>query len=245
MSHAPWESGKDIMTEHITMTDLPASERPYEKFEQMGAEALSDAELLAVIIKSGTRDCNSADLARRLLAGKQGNLLNLYAYSLEELQRFPGIGRVKAIQLKAIAELSARIARTARVNQIRMNQADTIAAYYMEQLRHRQTEQLIAAFFDAKCAFLGDQIISLGSISGTFASPREIFRYALLKDAAGLILLHNHPSGDPEPSEDDYSITRRVYETGELIGINLVDHIIIGDNCYYSFRDNLFFANNR
>ena len=228
------------MTEHMTMTKLPESERPYEKFEHMGAQALSDAELLAVIIKSGTKDYNSADLARQLLSGKHNSLLNLYAYSLEELQRFPGIGRVKAIQLKAVAELSARIAKTARAGQIQMNQSDTIAAYYMEQLRHLQTEQLIAAYFDSKCAFLGDQVISVGSIAGTYASPREIFRHALLKDAAGIILLHNHPSGDPEPSEDDYSVTRRVYETGDLIGIHLVDHIIIGDNRYYSFRESRF-----
>lgn len=241
MPHASWESRKDIMTEHITMADMPESERPYEKFEHMGPQALSDAELLAVIIKSGTREFNSADLARRLLSGKQGNLLNLYAYSLEELMRFPGIGRVKAIQLKAIAELSARIAKTARIDNMQMNQPRTIAAYYMEQLRHLQTEQLIAAFFDSKCAFLGDKVVSLGSISGSFVSPREIFRYALLKDAAGLILLHNHPSGDPEPSADDFSVTQRVYESGVLIGIELVDHIIIGNNRYYSFKDNSFF----
>ena len=220
------------------MQSLPVSERPYEKFLSCGAQGLSDAELLAIIIKTGTRESNSAELARELLTGRQGSLLNLYEYSYEELLQIPGIGRVKAIQLKAVAELSARIARTEHINRICMDQPATIAAYYMEQMRHQQTEQLIAAFFDTKCRFLGDELISSGSVSSAYISPREIFRHALHKNAVMLILLHNHPSGDPTPSCEDINVTRIVRECGHMLGIELADHIIIGDNNYYSFSEN-------
>lgn len=226
------------MTEHITMQKLPVSERPYEKYLTNGAESLSDAELLAIIIKTGTTEYNSADLARRILSGKQGNLLNLYDLSYEELLQIPGIGRVKAIQLKAVAELSKRIAVTEQKNHIQMDQPSTIAAYYMEQMRHQQTELLIAAFFDAKCRFLGDQVISKGSVNSAYVSPRDVFRSALLKNAVLLIILHNHPSGDPSPSQDDIRVTRNIGENGKMLGVELVDHIIIGDNRYYSFKDN-------
>lgn len=221
----------------MTMQELPESERPYEKFLQNGVDSLSDAELLAIIIKNGTKEQTAADIARELLRGRQGNLLNLYEYSYEELLSFPGIGKVKAIQLKAVAELSRRITSSKRGKNIRMRSSASVAEYYMEQMRHYQQETLITAFFDMKCNFLGDSIISLGSISSTFVSPRDIFRMALLKNAAQIILLHNHPSGDPQPSSDDIKITEVICDLGTMIGIDLIDHIIIGDNEFFSFKD--------
>ena len=225
------------MSEHIILKELPESERPYEKFLNSGVESLSDAELLAVILKNGTRQETSLDLARKLLRDKHGNLLNLYACSYNELMQIPGIGKVKAIQLKTIAELSKRIAKTQSGYELKMNNPASIAAYYMEQMRHQKKEQIICAFFDAKCRFLGDAVISVGSVNYAYVSPRDIFTKAFEVEAVMMILLHNHPSGDPTPSEDDIQITKRIQKGAVILGIDLVDHIIIGDNIYYSFKE--------
>lgn len=225
------------MSEHIILKDLPESERPYEKFLKSGAGSLSDAELLAVILKTGTKNENSLEIARKLLSRKHGNLLNLYDYSFKELLQISGIGQVKAIQLKAVAELSKRIAATKSGYQLQMNMPSSIAAYYMEQMRHQKKEMLMCAFFDSKCKFLGDALISVGSVNYTYVSPREIFSKAFEFGAVLLIMLHNHPSGDPTPSEDDIRITKRIKNAAILLELELVDHIVIGDNRYYSFKE--------
>lgn len=226
------------MSEHTIVKELPESERPYEKFLKGGAEQLSDAELLAIIVKSGTKEQNSLEIARKLLSGGQGNLLNLYEFSYEALLEFPGIGKVKAIQLKAVAELSRRIAKTNSGYHIKMKDPDSVASYYMEHMRHEKREVLVCAFFDAKCNFLGDARISEGSTGYAYVSPKDILRKALEKNAMQFILLHNHPSGDPNPSDDDMRVTERMCECGSLLGIRLADHIIIGDNQYFSFQAN-------
>ena len=220
------------------MKNLPESERPYEKYMLYGEESLSDAELLAIILKSGTKDANSLDIARELLKGNHNNLLNLYDLSYRDLMHYSGIGQVKAIQLKAVAELSRRIARTNSGYRLKMNCPSSIADYYMEQLRHEKQEMLVCAFFDAKNNFLGDAVISKGAVNYAYVSPREIFRYAFDYEAVMIILLHNHPSGDPTPSEDDLRITHRIIKGAQILQLELVDHIIIGDNIYYSFKEN-------
>jgi DNA repair protein RadC len=222
---------------HITVKNLPESERPYERFRNLGAEALSDAELLAIILKTGTRDLSSLDLARMLLSQCQGNLLNLYELSYEQLLAMRGIGPVKAVQLKAVAELSRRIARTRRGYQLSMDCPSSIAEYYMEQLRHEPQEVFMGAFFDAKCKFLGDCLITKGSSSMALVAPPELFRRALLCNAALIVALHNHPSGDPAPSEQDCRTTEQLVQGAKLLGLTLADHIIIGDNRYFSFRE--------
>ena len=229
---------KELMSEHFTMKNLPESERPYEKYLMYGEESLSDAELLAIILKSGTKDANSLDIAREILKGNHNNLLNLYDLSYRDLMQFSGIGQVKAIQLKAVAELSKRIAKTNSGYQLKMENPRSVADYYMEQLRHAKQELLICAFFDAKNNFLGDAVISKGAVNYAYVSPRDIFRYAFDYDAVMFILLHNHPSGDPTPSEDDLRITKRIEKGAQILQLNLVDHIIIGDNKYYSFKEN-------
>lgn len=232
------ENGKENMSEHFTMKNLPESERPYEKFLKYGEEFLSDAELIAIILKTGTAKENSLDIARRILQGNHNNLLNLYDLSYHDLLKFPGVGMVKAIQLKAVAELSRRIARTQSGYDLRMDKPNSIANYYMEQLRHRKEEVLICAFFDAKCNFRGDVNISKGSVNYAYVSPRDIFRYAFDYEAVLFVLIHNHPSGDPTPSEDDIRITTRIKKGAQILELELVDHIIIGDNKYYSFHEN-------
>lgn len=226
------------MQTNKTIKELPASERPYEKFLSLGASGLSDADLLAIIIKTGTKDKSAVDIAQEILSGRHGNLLNLYEMSYDELIQVSGIGQIKAIQLKAVAELSMRISKAKRARSIRMNTPVTIADYYMEQMRHLQQEVVICAYFDVKSRFLGDKFISKGSLSSSVVDISSVMRTALEKNASKIVLLHNHPSGDCTPSKDDIAVTDRLAESSRIFSIELCDHIIIGDNEYYSFYEN-------
>ena len=226
------------MQKNKTIKELPASQRPYEKFLSLGASGLSDADLLAIIIKTGTKDKSAVDIAQEMLSGRHGNLLNLYEMSYDELIQVSGIGQIKAIQLKAVAELSMRISKAKRARSIRMNTPVTIADYYMEQMRHLQQEVVICAYFDVKSRFLGDKFISKGSLSSSVVDISSVMRTALEKNASKIVLLHNHPSGDCTPSKDDIAVTDRLAEGSRLFSIELCDHIIIGDNEYYSFYEN-------
>lgn len=225
------------MQNHNTLKELPESERPYEKYLAHGEQALSDAELLAIILKTGTKQLTSIDVARNLLSGEQGNLLNLYKLSFEELLTFKGIGKVKAIQLKAIAELSLRISKTRKGYNICLNNPSSIAEYFMEQLRHEPSERFLVAYFDSKNVFLGDAVISIGKVDCAFVSKKDIFKKAFDKNASKLVVLHNHPSGNPTPSSSDIQITRKLIECAQILDLWLMDHIIIGDNTYYSFLE--------
>ena len=226
------------MQKNKSIIELPASERPYEKFLSLGASGLSDADLLAIIIKTGTKDKSAVDIAQEMLSGRHGNLLNLYEMSYDELIQVSGIGQIKAIQLKAVAELSMRISKEKRARSIRMNTPVTIADYYMEQMRHLQQEVVICAYFDVKSRFLGDKFISKGSLSSSVVDISSVMRTALEKNASKIVLLHNHPSGDCTPSKDDIAVTDRLAEGSRIFSIELCDHIIIGDNEYYSFYEN-------
>ena len=219
------------------MKNLPETEKPYEKCSRYGAEVLSDAELIAVLLRTGTKGISSVALAREILNYEQGGILNLYRMNREELMHIPGIGNVKAVQLKCMAELSKRLAVADRSHQLKLTDAASVAGYYMEQLRHEQKEKLMVCMFDSKCALLGDEVISVGTVNASLTSPREVFLAALKRGAVQIILLHNHPSGSPLPSRQDEEVTERIRLCGALLGIRLSDHIIIGDNRYYSFRE--------
>ena len=226
------------MNHHFTtVKELPDSEKPYEKFLISGVESLSDAELIAVIIRSGTRGTRSVEVAQELLRQDGHDLLNLYTLSVQDMQKIPGIGQVKAIQLKCIAELSKRMAKTRYKERICLGDPGSIASYYMEDMRHESRERMMVLLFDAKCRLLEKVMMSVGSATAALVSPREIFLAALDKSAIQIVLMHNHPSGDPTPSECDREITERVYTSGELLGVKLLDHIVIGDQKYISFRE--------
>ena len=218
------------------MQDLPA-ETPYEKCYRYGVEALSDAELLAIIIRSGTRGRNAIKVAHDVICQQPDGLLNLIYLELSELQKIPGIGPVKALELKVVAELSMRISKSSRFKSVMLCDAASVAGYYMEQLRHRKKEHLIISMFDVKCKLLGDEIISVGTVDSTILSPREIFMSALKQEASFIIILHNHPSGIPFPSKEDQQVTSRINQCGTMLGVPLIDHIIIGDNSYFSFKE--------
>lgn len=215
------------------------SEKPYDRFLFAGAEALSDAELLAVILRTGRKGADAVTVAREILsmAGTYG-LAGLYHLTLEDLKKIPGVGEVKAIKLKCIAELSNRIVRFTKDKLMTLSTPHEIADYYMERLRHFEKETCLAVFLDGSMHLIKDSVISIGSVNMSLVSVREIFLEALSAKAVYMILLHNHPSGNPKPSRADISITQKLYDASKLMDIPLMDHIVIGDNTFYSFREN-------
>ncbi len=218
--------------------NLPISERPYEKFLKFGEAGLSDADLLAIIIKNGTSEYSALDISKYILSGRQNNLLNLYEMSYDDLLKIPGVGKVKAIQLKAVCELSKRIATTKRGYSLKLNNPKSIADYFMETMRHMSVEVVISAYFDSKNNFLGDKLISKGAIDSSMIVAGSVFKGAIERDATKIVILHNHPSGDSNPSSDDIAVTDNLVEGAVILGLKLNDHIIIGDNEYFSFFEN-------
>lgn len=223
----------------ITMREMPISEQPYEKCEKYGPQILSDGELLAVIIRTGSCSERSIDLAGRILSSlPEQSLSGLYQTSFEQLCEIKGIGRVKAIQLLCLTEIAKRLMRTKSLaDALICSEPSKIAAYFMPSMRFLETEQVRLLVLDGKNALTKELVFSYGSFNAAMASPREVFYYALKHKAVSIILLHNHPSGDPAPSREDMMLTRRIAETGKLIGIPLLDHIIIGNNRYVSLKE--------
>lgn len=226
------------MAKYIKIKDMHPEERPYEKCEKYGAQALTEVELLAAIIKTGVQGANSTDLARDVinLTGEK-NLSGLSKLSLCELMTIKGIGKVKAIQIMCIIELSKRISKQKADVKLQFDNPTTVANYYMEDLRHKDTECLMLVMLDTKCRLIADKIMTIGTINSALVSAREVFIEALKRKAVNIVLLHNHPSGDPNPSTEDIYTTKKIVEAGRLIGISLIDHIIIGDNNYVSLKE--------
>lgn len=219
--------------------EMTAEERPYEKCLAHGAKALTDAELLAIIIRTGTRGENSIELAGRVLESScmvQG-ILGLQHLTVPELMKVKGIGKVKAVQLACLVELSKRMARTRIAKRMSFSSPEEIAEYFMEEMRHKEQEELYVLMMDGKNRLLHDTSLFKGTVNASLVSPREIFIEAMKHQAVTIALLHNHPSGDPSPSREDILITRRIRDTGELVGIPLLDHVIIGDTNYISMKE--------
>ncbi|MCI8374642.1 MAG: DNA repair protein RadC [Lachnospiraceae bacterium] len=221
-----------------TMKELYEGERPYEKCLSKGAKALTDKELLAVLLRTGRVGETACELAGRILnlPGYQG-LAGFGRIPLERLLELKGVGKVKAVQLKCAAELSLRMAKAAAVERLCFTNPATIADYFMEELRYEEQEQLIVLFLDTRSRLLKEKLMFQGTVNASLASPREIFLEALKVHAVHVVLVHNHPSGDASPSRDDVRITERIWHAGELLGIRLLDHVIIGDGCYSSLRE--------
>lgn len=221
-----------------TMKETEKEQRPYEKCLAYGAETLTDAELLAVIIRTGSREHNSVELAELILKlnGNTSGILGIHHLTLQELMKIKGIGTVKAIQIKCIAELSRRIHKKQYCEKPDFSSPDLIADYYMEDLRHFEQEHLYLILLNTKHRLIGEIELSKGTVNSSVFSPREALIEALRMGAVLMVLMHNHPSGDPTPSAEDIRTTRLMEQAGKLIGISLIDHIIIGDNNYKSLR---------
>lgn len=216
------------------------SELPYERFIRFGPQNLTERELIAIILRTGTKDSSALTLAGQVLAlakyPREG-LLGLYDVSLEELMSIKGIGMVKAVKLKCLAELSMRMSQATAEQGICFTNSSAVAQYFMERLRHLKTECVILVCLDSKGQLLQEKKLSDGSVKQSLISPREIFLAALQCQAVNMILVHNHPSGDPTPSRADAELTVTLSELGEKMNIPLLDHIIIGDNRYTSFKE--------
>ncbi len=218
------------------ISDLPQEERPFEKFIRLGAGSLSDAELLALVIRSGTKGADCVELAGKVLKASNG-LTGLASGSIDDLISIPGIGTIRACQLLCIGELSKRIAKRKRPACCPLNDARMISERYMEEMRHLTEEHVLLLLLDAKCCLIKEVTLGIGSVNRSILGPREAMISALKNGAVNIVLLHNHPSGDPKPSPEDLAATKRVKEAGKIVGIPLVDHIIIGDRCYISFQE--------
>lgn len=227
-----------LQENHIKTKDLPVSERPYEKFVSYGAEKLSDAELLAIIIRTGSSKERAVEVATKVLSisTEASGLLGLCHLSLPELKKVAGIGTVKALQILAVVELTKRMAKASNGNALYFQTPESIADYYMQDMRNLEVEKVILLLLNSKSKLIKDMDISLGTVNCSLLSPREIFIEATRYKAVYIILVHNHPSGDPTPSKEDFNITDRIQQAGTLLGIKLMDHVIIGDNKYISLK---------
>ena len=209
-------------------------DKPYEKCMAYGAEMLTDAELLSVILRTGAQGLPALELAKRLLSSTPGEegILGLHRLTIPDLMKHSGVGKVKAVQIQCMLELSRRLAKQKAEKALHFNEPSTIAAYYMEDFRHSDQEQVALMLLNTKNRLLGEQIISKGTVNASAVSPREIFIQALHYHAVSIVLVHN-----PTPSREDLAFTERVREAGAFLGVELLDHVIIGDRKYMSFRE--------
>lgn len=228
------------MQDRMRIKDMPLSERPYEKLEKYGPEVLSNAELLAVVIRSGNRDETAVALAQRILAlgGDERGITGLHDLSLEELRTARGVGMVKALQVKAVMELSKRISSAmALSNRVTIKSPEDVGKLLMEEMRHLRKEVFKVILLNTKNHVIKHVNISIGSLNSSIVHPREVFSEAVRAGCSGMILVHNHPSGDPEPSREDMDTTSRLVNAGSILGIKVLDHIVIGDGRYMSFKE--------
>lgn len=217
--------------------EMPEDDRPRERIARLGAEALRDAELLAVLFRTGTREHGAVALAEALLKHFGNDIRRLGHASIEELQQVRGIGMVKAVELKAAIELGRRVTGAGQKKLGKVSSGKDIAEFLMHRFRQCEVEHFKTVLLNIKNEVLKVVDVSQGTVDGTYALPPDVFRQAVREGAAGVIVAHNHPSGDPEPSKADLALTRRLADAALLLNIKLVDHVIIGDGRFVSFKE--------
>ncbi|MCR5214783.1 MAG: DNA repair protein RadC [Eubacterium sp.] len=224
---------------NLKISDMAASEKPVEKLIEYGPDKLSDAELLAIILRSGTRDMNVITLSQLILNSHPvyKGLRGLNFRDVYNLMEIPGVGRTKACQIIAITEISKRITSEGVRESRGLHSSSDIADYFMEQVRYLGKERVYAVFLNSAMDYIHKILISEGSIDRSIVSAREIFHQALKVNARYVVLIHNHPSGNPNPSDMDILVTAKLKKLGDSLGVDLLDHIVIGDGIYYSFRE--------
>lgn len=215
---------------------IPMDGRPRERMMDYGPKALADHELLAILLRTGTRDKNVVALALEVLK-ETDDLYNLRHVSMQELMKIPGIGRVKATEIVAAIEFGRRVAHTNQVKEGTVMSSSWVGNYLMNEMSDLKQENVLALYLNTKNEIIKKETIFVGSLSSSIAHPREIFKGAVRYSAARIILAHNHPSGNTEPSEADFNFTRRVVDAGELMGIEVIDHVIVGEDAYLSLRE--------
>lgn len=220
----------------LMIRDVPEEERPRERMKAYGAEYLSNTELIAILLRTGIRGESALRLADKILQ-KAGSLRSLLEMELEELKSISGIGEAKAIQIKAGLELGRRLSRGNLLDRITIRSPKDAADYMMDSLRYLHQEHFVSLFLNTKNQIIGQETIFVGTLNSSLVHPREVFREAIRRSSASILLLHNHPSGDPTPSKEDLDITQRMVESGNLLGIEVLDHLIIGDGSYISLKE--------
>ncbi|MFY4774722.1 RadC family protein [Metabacillus sp. RGM 3146] len=225
-----------MSAETLKIRDFPEDERPRERMLANGPDSLSNHELLAILLRTGTKQESVLQLSNRLLTHFEGLRL-LKEASAEEITSISGIGKAKAVQILAALELGRRINRLAFEDRYVIRSPQDGANFVMEEMRFLTQEHFVCLYLNTKNQVIHKQTIFIGSLNASIVHPREVFKEALRRSAASFICMHNHPSGDPAPSREDIEVTKRLSECGKVIGIELLDHLIIGDQKYVSLKE--------
>ncbi len=215
---------------------LPDDERPREKLLSRGKESLSNAELMAILLRTGTKEKSALDLAHDIIAVNDEGLPGLCDNTPEELLRIKGMGRAKVCQVLAAVELGKRVATYPRKTRVSISRPADIADLFMEKMRYYKEEHFCTLLLDTKGKIIEEVEVSVGDLNSAPVHPREVFKHAVKRSAAAVVLIHNHPSGDPAPSSEDVETTMRLVDSAGILGIVVVDHIIIGDGTYVSMK---------
>lgn len=220
----------------LTLKEYPLELRPRERLYQLGVQALSDQELLALLLATGTKGVTALDIANSILTENEG-IKGLANLSLEELAHFPGVGQAKAAKILAAIEIGKRI--SLRGGELRpiIHSPEDVSNLVMEEMRHYDREHFKILLLNTKNHVINIDTVSIGNLNSSLVHPRELFKAAIKRSAAAIILVHNHPSGDPRPSREDINITKRLIEAGNILGIEVLDHIIIGDKAFCSLKE--------
>lgn len=222
---------------YFMIKEMPTLERPREKMINYGSNTLSNAELIAILIGSGNAKKNAIELSSEII-NNFGGLIALTDITHEELTSIRGIGDAKACNILAALELNKRVSAYALKKRLKITSPNDVCNIFMDELRYDKKEKFIIVLLNTKSEIISKELISIGNLNSSIVHPREVYKYAIKKSAASVLFIHNHPSGNPDPSKNDKNITKRLTEVGEIIGINVVDHIIIGNNRYFSFKEN-------
>lgn len=213
----------------------PVSDLPRERLVHHGPQALRNDELLAIIMQSGNKNDTVYSLSRRVLESV-GGLYGLLEATVEELVNLPGIGVAKALQIAASIELGRRVVNKPVDKKTQIRSADDAAEYVMDRMRHLKKEHFVTLHLDTKHRIIGEEVSSVGSLDASIVHPREVFKLAVKRSASAILCLHNHPSGDPSPSLEDIAVTKRLHEAGRILGIDVLDHIVVGDGKFVSLK---------
>ena len=230
-----------MIKKSFTVADMPAEERPRERLVELGSEALSVHELLAIILSRGVKGESVIVTSQKLLS-QFGSLEGLKEASFEDLQSVRGLGFAKVCQLKAVFEISRRLERDTKSISIKSKQksisAEEIVALVKKKIGNFHKEHFIVISLDTRSKVQGIDTVFVGTLTSSLVHPREVLEAVMRRHAAKFIIAHNHPSGEPDPSEEDTKITKLIFEAGQIMGIFMLDHIILGSNSYFSFREN-------
>ena len=219
---------------NVLIKNIPKNDRPRERLINYGASNLSNEELLSIILKNGTKNKSVKDLSLMVL-NKFGDIRNMRYIEINDILSINGIGKVKAIEIIASIEFGRRVLEDKEINNISIRSTKDVYEYFNNLFKDKKQEYFYVLYLDNKKKVLCNKLLYIGTINGSVAHPREIFKQAYLNSASFIICIHNHPSGDPSPSNEDLNFTHNLIEIGKLNNIPVLDHLIIGNNCYYSF----------